>query len=216
MAIDVKICGLSDEAAVTAAVNGGARFVGFVFFPKSPRYVMPARAGALARNVPKGITRVGLVVDATDDLLADIVKTAGLDMLQLHGVETPARAAEIRKRFGLTVMKVVPVAAPGDVANARAYEAVCDRLMFDAMPPPGASRPGGNARAFDWALLKGLKTKLPWLLAGGLTAQNLATAVRLSGAKGVDVSSGIEDRPGVKSVLKIKEFLQAAAALPSP
>ena len=216
MTVYVKICGLSDEAAVAAAVDGGAKFVGFVFFPKSPRHVTPARAGGLARNVPKDVTRVGLVVDATDDLLADIANTAGLDMLQLHGAETPARAAEIRKRFGLKVMKVVPVAEFGDVAKARAYEAICDRLMFDAMPPMGASRPGGNARAFDWALLKGLKTKLPWLLAGGLTAQNLATAVRLSGAKAVDVSSGVEDRPGVKSILKIKEFLQAAAVLPCP
>jgi len=216
MAVDVKICGLSDEAAVAAAVDGGAKFVGFVFFPQSPRHVTPARAGALARNVPEGIVRVGLVVDAGDDLLTDIADTASLDMLQLHGNETPARAAEIGKRFGLKVMKVVSMAEAGDIERARAFEAVCDRLMFDAMPPEGASRPGGNARAFDWALLRGLRTRLPWLLAGGLTAQNLAAAVRLSGALAVDVSSGVEDRPGIKSVLKIKEFLQAAAALPHP
>jgi len=216
MAVDVKICGLSDEAAVAAAVEGGAKLVGFVFFPKSPRHVTPARARALARDVPTGVTRVGLVVDPGDDQLVDIVGNASLDMLQLHGAETPARAAEIRKRFGLKVMKVVAIAEAADVAKARAYEAVCDRLMFDAMPPRGADRPGGNARAFDWAVLAGLRTRLPWLLAGGLTAQNLGVAVRLSGAKAVDVSSGVEDRPGVKSVLKIKQFLQAAAALPEP
>lgn len=213
MGVDVKICGLSDEAAVAAAVEGGAKFIGFVFFAKSPRHVSPARARALVRNVPKRVTRVGLVVDATDELLARIAATAGLDMLQLHGHETPERVADIRGRFGLAVMKVVPVAEAGDVEKARAYEGVCDRLMFDAKPPQGADRPGGNARAFDWALLAGLRTKLPWLLAGGLTARNLGDAVRLSGARAVDVSSGVEDRPGVKNVFKIKEFLQAASVL---
>lgn len=212
MGVDVKICGLSDEAAVAAAVAGGARFVGFVFFAKSPRHVTTARAQALASSVPAGVTKVGLVVDAGDEELAEIA-AAGLDMLQLHGRETPARVADIRRRFGLEAMKVVPVATAGDVAEARAYEDVCDRLMFDARPPEGAERPGGNARAFDWKLLAGLDTRLPWLLAGGLTAGNLADAVRQSGARAVDVSSGVEDRPGVKSALKIKEFLQAASAL---
>ncbi len=212
MGVDVKICGLSDEASVAGACDGGARFVGFVFFPKSPRHITPARAGALTAKVTRGVTRVGLVVDAGDDLLAEIAATAGVDMLQLHGAETPERAADIRKRFGLQVMKVVAVADATDVARARAYEGVCDRLMFDAKAPAGADRPGGNARAFDWALLAGLKTKLPWLLAGGLTAENLAQAVRLSGTKAVDVSSGVEDRPGIKNPLKIKEFLKAASA----
>lgn len=213
MAVAVKICGLSDEAAVAAAVEGGAKFTGFVFFAKSPRNVSPARAGALARAVPKGITRVGLVVDAADAALAEIAAKAGLDMLQLHGRETPERVAEIRERFGLPVMKVVPVARLGDAEKARPFEGVCDRLMFDAMPPAGADRPGGNARAFEWGLLRGFETRLPWLLAGGLTAENLAPAVAESGARAVDVSSGVEDRRGVKSPLKIKEFLKAAASL---
>jgi phosphoribosylanthranilate isomerase len=213
MPVAVKICGLSDEAAVAAAVEGGAKFTGFVFFAKSPRNVSPARAGQLSRAVPKGVTRVGLVVDATDSTLSEIAGKAGLDMLQLHGHETPDRAAEIRERFGLPVMKVLPVARPGDVEKARAFEDVCDRLMFDAMPPAGADRPGGNARVFEWGLLRGFESRLPWLLAGGLTARNLARAVAESGARAVDVSSGVEDRPGVKSPLKIKEFLKAATAL---
>jgi phosphoribosylanthranilate isomerase len=213
MGVAVKICGLSDETAVAAAVEGGAKFCGFVFFPKSPRNVTPARACELTAAVPKGVTRVGLVVDATDAFLSEIAAKANIDMLQLHGQETPERARDIRERFGLPVMKVVPVAKAGDADKARAFETVCDRLMFDALPPAGADRPGGNARAFDWSLLKGLRVSLPWLLAGGLTAENLGEAVARSGAKAVDVSSGVEDRPGVKSPLKIKAFLRAATAL---
>ena len=213
MPIDVKICGLTDEAAVAAAVEGGARMCGFVFFPASPRYVTPERARELTRAVPEGIISVGLVVDADDDLLAAIAATAGIGMFQLHGNETPERTAEIRQKFGLPVMKVLPVREPGDVDAAKDYESAADRLMFDAKPPGGASRPGGNARAFDWGLLAGRSLKRPWLLAGGLTAENLEEAVRASGAEAVDVSSGVEDAPGLKSPEKIRVFLAAAAAL---
>ncbi len=213
MTIDVKICGLTDEAAVIAAVEGGAAMCGFVFFPASPRYVTPVRAGELAKNVPEGVIPVGLVVDADDDLLAAIAATAGIGMFQLHGSETPERTAEIREKFGLPVMKVLPVRESGDVDTAKDYESAADMLMFDAKPPGGASRPGGNARAFDWGLLAGLSLKRSWLLAGGLTVENLGPAVKASGAQAVDVSSGVEDAPGLKNPEKIRAFLAAAAEI---
>ena len=217
MAVAVKICGLSDEAAVAAAVEGGvgggAAMCGFVFFEASPRYVTPARAGQLTRKIPETIIRVGLVVDADDDTLAAIVETAGIGMFQLHGAETPGRVRDIRQRFGLPVMKVLPVAIADDLAQAGDYTAIADRLMFDARPPEGAARPGGNALAFDWALLKGKTFALPWILAGGLNADNLAEAVETSGAEFVDVSSGVEDAPGCKNAEKILAFLAAAKGL---
>jgi len=213
MTVSVKICGLSDEAAVVAAVEGGAAMCGFVFFENSPRCVTPGRAGELTKNIPETIIRVGLVVDAGDDALAEIVATAGIGMLQLHGAETPERVRDIRERFGLPVMKVLPVAVAEDLDVARNYESVADRLMFDARPPEGAARPGGNARAFDWSLLKGKTFALPWLLAGGLNAENLGEAVETSGAGFVDVSSGVEDAPGRKNSDKILAFLAAAKGL---
>ncbi len=213
MTIDVKICGLTDAAAVEAAVDGGAGMCGFVFFPASPRNLTPREAAELTKNVPEGVIRVGLTVDADDALLAEIVSVAKVDMLQLHGAETPERANEVRERFGLPVMKVLPVRRPDDLTAAEAYEGAADRLMFDAKPPEDATRPGGNARAFDWRLLKDQAFALPWLLAGGLTAENLQQAVRASGAVAVDVSSGVEDAPGVKNADKIRAFLAAAAAL---
>ena len=211
MTIDVKICGLSDEAAIAAAVEGGAAMCGFVFFPASPRYVTPMRAGELTRDIPENVIRVGLVVDAGDDVLAEIVARAGIGMLQLHGTEAPGRVKDIRERFGVAVMKVLPVAIADDLAHAKDYEGIADRLMFDASPPEGAVRPGGNARAFDWSLLAGKTFALPWMLAGGLSAENLRLAVKTSGAKAVDVSSGVEDAPGVKNADKIRAFLAAAA-----
>ncbi len=217
MSVSVKICGLNDEAAVAAAVEGGAgggaAMCGFVFFENSPRYVTPMRAGELTKNIPETIVRVGLVVDAGDDLLAEIVENAGIDMLQLHGAETPERVKDIRERFGLPVMKVLPIAVADDLAHAKKYETVADRLMFDAKPPEGAARPGGNARAFDWALLAGKTFALPWMLAGGLSAENLANAVKTSGANAVDVSSGVEDAPGRKNPDKIRAFLATAESL---
>ena len=213
MAVAVKICGLSDEAAVAAAVEGGAAMCGFAFFEASPRHVTPARAGELTWKIPETIIRVGLVVDADDDALAAIVATAGIGMLQLHGAETAGRVKDIRQRFGLPVMKVLPVAIADDLAQAGDYTAIADRLMFDARPPEGAGRPGGNALAFDWALLKGKTFALPWILAGGLNADNLAEAVETSGAEFVDVSSGVEDAPGRKNAEKILAFLAAAKGL---
>lgn len=213
MTVSVKICGLTDKAAVTAAVDGGAVMCGFVFFPASPRYLTPDQAAGLTRNIPRGVIRVGLVVDATDDVLADITATAGLHMLQLHGAETPERVKDIRARFGLPVMKVLAVASADDVAAAKEFDDAADRLMFDAKPREGATRPGGNARAFDWSLLRGNPCRKPWMLAGGLTAENLGLAVKTSGAVAVDVSSGVEDAPGVKSLDKIRAFLAAAKSL---
>lgn len=213
MSVAVKICGLNDASGVAAAVEGGAQFVGFVFFPASPRFVAPEAAAELGARVPKTIVKVGLVVDADEGTLSRIVERAKLDMLQLHGAESPARAAEIRARFGLPVMKAILVETAADVDKAKDFEPVVDRLMFDARPPREATRPGGNAAPFDWTLLKGRAFAKPWLLAGGLTAANVAEAVRASGAKAVDVSSGVEAAPGRKSAEKIREFLRIAAAL---
>ncbi len=213
MSIEVKICGLTDAAAVKAVVEGGAAMCGFVFFPASPRNLTPKEAAELTKGVPEGVIRVGLTVDADDALLAEIALVAKVNMVQLHGAETLARTNEVRERFGLPVIKVLAVQGPDDLAAAEAYQGVADRLMFDAKPPEDASRPGGNARTFNWRVLKNQTFALPWLLAGGLTAENLAEAVKTSGAVAVDVSSGVEDAPGVKNVDKIRAFLAAAAAL---
>ncbi|MEQ9560221.1 MAG: phosphoribosylanthranilate isomerase [Rhodospirillales bacterium] len=210
--VQVKICGLKTAEAVDAAVTAGADLVGFVFFKKTPRYVTPAIAGGLAARVPVGVLKVGLTVDATNDELAAITGNGAVDVLQLHGSETPERIAEVRRRFGLPVMKALPIAGPGDVEAARTYEGVADRLLFDAKPPKDAERPGGNALAFDWGLLAGTRWNVPWLLAGGLTADNVAAAIRVSGAPGVDVSSGVETAPGVKDVGLIGAFIRAAKA----
>jgi len=212
MTIDVKICGLSTPDTVKLVAKGDVRYIGFVFFERSPRCVTPALAAELGGFVEgRNITKVGLVVDADDAALADIVTEAGLDMLQLHGHETPERVAEIRQRFGLPVMKAVAISGPEDVARARDYEPVADMLLFDAKPPKGADRPGGNAVSFDWNLLAAERWTRPWMLAGGLHAGNLEEAVRRSGAKRVDVSSGVENRPGVKDGARIRDFLAAAA-----
>ena len=213
MAIAVKICGLSTAAAVDGAVEGGARFVGFVFFPPSPRCLELDHAAALAGRVPAAVARVGLVVDAEDAALEAITARVPLDMLQLHGHESPARVAAIRARFGLPVIKSIAVAAAEDLAQIGRYETVADWLLFDARPPAGARRPGGNAQAFEWALVHGIACARPWFLAGGLEAGNLAAATKASGARAVDVSSGVEDAPGIKNVTKIAAFLRAASRL---
>jgi phosphoribosylanthranilate isomerase len=169
----------------------------------------------LGKLVPTGIAKVGLVVDASDDTIQGILAEAPLDLLQLHGGESPARVAEIRARFGLPVMKVISVADAADVAAAHAYEPVADRLLFDAKPPKSMkdALPGGNALSFDWTLLKGQSFGRPWMLAGGLNANNLAEAVARTGAAAVDTSSGVEDRPGEKNINKIKEFIAVARRL---
>jgi phosphoribosylanthranilate isomerase len=213
MSIEVKICGLSTAAAVSAAVEGGADLVGFVFFPPSPRAIAPVAAAELVHAVPARVGRVGLFVDAGDDLIAGTLAAVSLDMLQLHGGESPARVAEVRRRFGLPVIKALPVATSDDLDRADRYVEVADRLLFDARPPAGANRPGGNACPFDWRLLHGRRIRRPWFLAGGLSADNVAAAVRESGAAAVDVSSGVEDGPGVKSPEKIRIFLARTARL---
>ncbi|HEY5598477.1 MAG TPA: phosphoribosylanthranilate isomerase [Kiloniellales bacterium] len=215
MAIQAKICGLNSRPALAAAVDGGAAFVGLIFYPPSPRHVGIEQAAALAAAVPAGVTKVGLLVDADDALIAGIVRRVPLDMLQLHGHETPARVAEIRGRFGRPVMKAIRIAGADDVATAQAYCGAADRLLFDAKPPQGMSGalPGGNAVSFDWQLLAGRRWPLPWMLSGGLNAGNVAEAVRTAGAPAVDVSSGVEDKPGVKNPEKIRAFLKAARAL---
>lgn len=213
MTVQAKICGLNDAAGVDAAAQGGAAFIGFVFFARSPRAVTPEAAAPLIARAPKGIVRVGLIVDADDATIRMIVDVAKIDMLQLHGGETPARVAEIKKAFRLPVMKALPIATAADIDGAAAYEDAADRLMFDARPPKDATRPGGNALAFDWSLLKGRRFRRPWILAGGLNAANVAEAVATSGANTVDVSSGVEDAPGRKNPEKILEFLKVVSTL---
>ncbi len=213
MAIAIKICGLSTLEAVEVAVAGGSAYVGFVFFAPSPRAVRPDMMEALSAPVPVGVTRVGLFVDASFDEIAAAVATGCLDMLQLHGSESPGMVAQIKERFGLPVIKAIAIASAADIATARMYEITADRLLFDAKPPAGATRPGGNALAFDWALIAGQDWVLPWMLAGGINAANLAEAVATSGATAVDVSSGVEDEPGLKNPEKIKQLLALAKTL---
>ena len=210
----VKICGLSTPESVAAAIAGGADFLGFVFYPRSPRNVTPEQAAELTKPVPASVRTVALTVDADDALLEIILSTMRPGLLQLHGHETPARVADIRSRFGVPVMKVLSVAGAKDVAKASDYEPVADMLMFDAKPPKEmtGALPGGNALRFDWQLLAGAHFGKPWLLAGGLTPDNVAEAIRTSGAPGVDVSSGVEDAPGRKSIPLIQAFLKAAKA----
>lgn len=214
MGIAAKICGLSGEAAVAAAVESGAAYVGFVFYPPSPRAVTPARAGALCDAVPEGVRRVGMFVDADDTAIAAVLAAAPLDILQFHGHESPERVAEARERFGREVMKAISVAAEEDVDAAVSYEKVADLLLFDAKPPRRADAlPGGNGLVFDWRLIAGRDWRLPWVLSGGLTAELLPEAVRISGATAVDVSSGVERRPGDKDPDKIRAFLKVARGL---
>jgi phosphoribosylanthranilate isomerase len=214
MPVAAKICGLSSEAAVAAAVAGGAAYLGFVFYPRSPRAVTASEAARLCAAAPPGIERVGLFVDADDAAIAAVLAASPLDILQFHGGESPERVAAARARFGLPIMKAVPIAGPEDLAQAARYEDTVDLLLFDAKPPhrPDAL-PGGNGLAFDWRLIADRKWRRPWMLSGGLTAELLSKAVRVSGAAIVDVSSGVERAPGDKDPAKIAAFLAAARAL---
>jgi len=213
MTIEVKICGLNAPDAVAAA--GGARWAGFVFYPPSPRAVTPAEAGRLARLLPERVGRVAVVVDASDDELRAIASGLHPDVIQLHGHETPARAEAIRTALGVEVMKAIPVAGADDIDLAQPYEAVVDLIMFDAKAPraEAGALPGGNGRAFDWRILAGRTFARPWLLSGGLDAGNVAEAIAVSGARAIDVSTGVEDRPGVKNPERIRAFLAAAKEL---
>ena len=211
MTVEAKICGLSTPEAVDAAVAGGAKWVGFVTYPRSPRHISTETLRTLGALVPKSVGRVGLFVDPDDALLDERLATGSIDMLQLHGSETPERVAALRARTGKQVMKAIKVARPEDVERGiDAYAAVADRLMFDAAD---GTLPGGNAKAFDWTILSGRTVPLPWFLAGGLTPDNVAEAVRVTGARAVDVSSGVELSRGVKSVELIRAFLERVKAL---
>lgn len=214
MSVAAKICGVSSAEAVAAAAEGGARYLGFVFYPPSPRAVDPAAAARLAEAVPRGILTVGLFVDAADEAIAAVLDRVPLDLLQFHGRESAVRVAAARRRFGLPIIKAVALAGPHDLATAEVYQETADLLLFDARPPrrPEAL-PGGNGLAFDWGLLAGRSWRVPWMLSGGLTAATLAEAVRISGAAIVDVSSGVERRPGDKDPDRIRAFLAAARAL---
>ena len=206
----VKICGLSRPDDLAAAVAAGAAFVGFVFFAKSPRNVSAETAAALAREVPPGVARVGLFVNPEDSFLDAVLARVPLDIIQLHGAESPGRVAGIKARTGLPVMKAVGIAAPEDLDALWDYGLVADMLLVDARPPKDGALPGGNGLAFDWRLLVGRKWLKPWMLAGGLTPDNVAGAVRLTGARIVDVSSGVESAPGLKDAGLIRRFVKAA------
>ncbi len=210
MKTSVKICGLRDARHVAAAADAGARYVGFVFFPKSPRHLALADAAGLALLVPDGVAKVALTVNASDAELDLITGAVALDMLQLHGSESPARVADVKARYGLPVMKAVGVAERADLAALDLYQGVADQILVDAKPPKGAALPGGNGLAFDWTLLLGRVWRRPWMLAGGLTPDNVALAVRSTNARQVDVSSGVETAPGEKDEGLIRAFIAAA------
>lgn len=210
MPVQVKICGITDEDAMDAAIEAGADMVGLVFFPPSPRNVSAERAAELTDLLPEEVVKVGLFVDADDATLDTVLNRVRLDLLQFHGHETPERIEAVRLEYGVPVMKVIPVSTADDLAAAEPYLAAADQLLFDAKPPKGATLPGGNAVAFDWTLLKGRTWELPWMLAGGLTPANVAEAIRVSGAAAVDVSSGVESAPGVKDPGLIRAFVRAA------
>lgn len=207
----VKICGLTRPEAVRHAAAAGASYVGFVLFPLSPRNIDAEAARGLVAATPPGVTTVALLVDP-DDALVDRAAALPVEVLQLHGRETPERVAAIRARAGLPVLKAVGIGGAEDLSRIAAYETVADQILVDARPPAGASRPGGNAAAFDWRLIAGRHWARPWMLAGGLTAENVAEAVRLTGAQQVDVSSAVESAPGIKDPARVEAFIAAACA----
>ena len=208
----IKICGLSTPDTVGAAVRAGASHIGFVHFAKSPRHVDAAQIAALAAIAPSHVEKVGVVVDPTDDLLVELTMSGALTALQLHGQESPQRAAAIRQRFGLPVWKAISVKTRADIDAATAYVGAVDLLLFDAKTPDSAALPGGMGLRFDWTLLRGLSIPMPWGLSGGLSADNAAEAVRITDAPLIDVSSGVESAPGIKSVDKIMAFCKAVSA----
>ncbi len=216
MPLTVKICGLRTPEALDAALESGADLVGFVFFAPSPRNLGLEAARILGARVAGRAGKVALTVDAVDETLHDIVDALKPDMLQLHGKETPERVVQVRTRFGLPVIKALPIAERADLSPIREYALVADRLLFDARPPRNATRPGGLGRRFDWMLLAGVNPGVPFMLSGGLDAGNVAEALRITRAPGVDVSSGVERAPGVKDPDRIREFIRAARAGEEP
>ncbi|MFZ1469955.1 MAG: phosphoribosylanthranilate isomerase [Paracoccaceae bacterium] len=211
--IRVKICGLRTAADVAATAAAGAAYAGFVFFAKSPRHLTIAQARALALAAPAGLCKVALTVDADDATLDAIIADVPIDMLQLHGGESPDRVAQVKSRYGLPVMKAVGVADEGDLAALMDYSLAADQILLDAKPPKGADLPGGNGLAFDWRLVAQRRWLRPWMLAGGLTPANVAEAIRLTNARQVDVSSGVESAPGIKDAARIAAFVSAASQI---
>jgi len=208
--MQVKICGLKTKDHLAVAVAAGANYLGFNFFPKSPRYLPVSKALLVLQTVPAGVCKVALMVNPTNDELDRLVDDLPVDMLQLHGAESPERVTDIKQTYGLPVMKAVGVGDVADLTAIDAYSRVADQLLIDAKPPKSAKLPGGNGLTFDWRLIAGRRWAVPWMLAGGLTPDNVAEAVRLTGAPGVDVSSGVESAPGIKDTEKIKAFIKAA------
>lgn len=208
--MNVKICGLTTPETLMVAVDAGARYIGFMFFKKSPRNLEIPAATELAFQVPAGVAKVAVTVNATNAELDAITAKVPLDTLQLHGHETPTRVAEIRARYGLPVMKVVGVADASDLMALDDYNTVADQILVETKAPRDAILPGGNGLPFDWRLIANRRWPVPWMLAGGLTPANVAEAIRLTGAQQVDVSSGVESAPGVKDLNKIKAFIAAA------
>lgn len=206
----VKICGLKEPETVAACVDAGARYVGFNFYSKSKRSVTPRVAAALSADIPPGVAKVALVVEADDVFLDALTAEVPIDMIQLHGNESPARVAEVKNRYGLPVMKALGVGSAEDVEAIAAFEDVADQLLLDAKPAPG-ELPGGNGLRFDWRLIAGRSFKRPWMLAGGLTPQNVVEAIERTGALQVDVASGVESAPGVKDAELVRAFVQAAS-----
>jgi phosphoribosylanthranilate isomerase len=212
MSLIVKICGLSTRETLDVALQAGADMVGFVFFPASPRHIGLNTARDLGRRARGRALKVALIVDADDATLANVVEALQPDILQLHGRETVARLRDIKQAFGLQVMKAIAVETPTDLATLPGYAAVADRILFDARAPAEATRPGGLGAVFDWHVLENLDLKLPFMVSGGLHVGNVAEAVRVSRAGGVDVSSGVERTPGVKDPEMIRGFIRAARA----
>lgn len=212
MALDIKICGLKTDAALAAALAGGASHVGFIFFPKSPRYVEPAEAGRLREAVRGKALAVAVTVDASDAFLDEIVTAMQPDMLQLHGSETPERVAELKARHGLPVIKALPLAEAADLERIKPFIGVADGFLFDAKPPKGSALPGGNGVAFDWRILAGLDAGVDYMLSGGLNAANVGDALRLANPPAIDISSGVESAPGVKDPALIEQFFRAVRA----
>lgn len=212
MSLIVKICGLSTPATLDAALAAGSDMVGFVFFPASPRHVDLDTARILGRQAKGRAVKVALSVDADDALLANSIDALQPQILQLHGQESVARIRDIKQKFGLPVMKALAVATKADLAALPGYAAVCDRILFDAKPPKDATRPGGLGEPFDWHLLEGLNLALPFMVSGGLDASNVAEALRITRAGGVDISSGVESAPGIKEPDMIRDFIRAARA----
>ena len=210
--ISVKICGITSPLAMEQAAEAGARYTGLVFFEKSPRNVTIEQARAIALAAPIGVAKVALTVNADDAFLESMLDQVAIDMIQLHGKETPERVADVKAKFGLPVMKAIGVATQDDLAQLEVYAKVADQILVDAKPPKGADLPGGNGLAFDWNLLAGRRWTLPWMLAGGLTPQPAKLAMDMTGARQLDVSSGVETSPSVKDVAKMRAFVQAAQA----